>query len=470
VLKKISDGSIQKSYGYRYDAAGNRTNETIGTIVSQDTHNNLNQILSRQGGTGILPVRGQADEAVSSVTVNGSAAVVRGQNFEGSASVTPGTNTVTVAATDLNSNTTTKQYQVTISGSGSATMSYDSKGNLLNDGTKTYEWDVLNRLTAINYTGTSPLQRTEFTYNGLGQRVKIVEKSGGSVVTEKRFIWIPSSPQPTEERDASNSVTRRFYAQGEQIAGNSYYYDRDHLGSVRDLVDSTGTLRARYDYDLYGRRSANMVTVNPVEADFGYTGHYWHANSALGLAFYRFYSADLGRWLNRDPLEEGGGMNLYRYVDNSPVSLLDRLGLAPYQPYDTPAQAAANALNDILALSIKENSEYSGAINVYKDGPYKGKYYYTPADTLGDPNHSEIPQNDCGWYHTHPPGNDAAGAEEFSRQDIKEADKMGEPAYIGTPSGRMKTYQPWPLDSKGRQRQPGGGTYSSTPPGYLNNK
>jgi RHS repeat-associated protein len=327
VLKKVSDGTIQKTFGYRYDAAGNRTNETIDTIVSQDTHNNLNQLVSRQSGTGILPIRGQADESVSSVTVNGSAAVVRGQSFEGSASVTPGTNTVTVAATDLNGNTTTRQYQVTISGSGSATLSYDLKGNLVNDGTKTYEWDVLNRLVAINYTGTSPAQRTEFTYNGLGQRVKIVEKSGGSVVSEKRFIWIPGLSQPSEERDASNNATRRFYQQGEQIAGNSYYFTQDHLGSVREMTDSTGVIRARYDYDPYGRRSANLITVNPLEADFGFTHLYWHGNSGLHAAYYRFYSADQGRWISRDVIAEEDGPNLYTYVKNAPLNDIDILGL-----------------------------------------------------------------------------------------------------------------------------------------------
>lgn len=406
VLKKVSDGSIQKSYGYRYDAAGNRTNETIDTVVSQDTHNNLNQLASRQSGTGILPVRGQADEPISSVTVNGSAAAVRGQNFEGTASVTPGTNTVTVAATDLNNNTTTKQYQVTISGSGSATLSYDLKGNLLNDGTKTYEWDVLNRLTAINYTGSNPAQRTEFTYNGMGQRVKIVEKTGGSVVSEKRFIWIPSSPQPGEERDAGNNTTKRFYSQGEQIGGNSYYYDRDHLGSVRELTDSAGTLRARYDYDLYGRRSANLITSSGIESDFAYTGAYWHTAGALNLTLYRCYSANLGRWLSMDPLEEGGGLNLYAYVSNNPISFTDPLGLKP--PINivggTPEQkeAVRKALDRVLSTPrgkqlediLDSRRDPHLNINITKDddpeGTCPGKDIYI------DPNYAPIIQTSEG--------------------------------------------------------------------------
>jgi len=52
-----------------------------------------------------------------------------------------------------------------------------------------------------------------------------------------------------EERDASNNVTKRFYAQGEQIGGTSYFFTTDHLGSIREMTDSTGAIHARYDYD-----------------------------------------------------------------------------------------------------------------------------------------------------------------------------------------------------------------------------
>ena len=47
----------------------------------------------------------------------------------------------------------------------------------------------------------------------------------------------------------------------------------------------------------------------------------------MDLAVYRAYDPDLGRWLSRDPIEENGGLNLYRYVENSPTSHTDRLGL-----------------------------------------------------------------------------------------------------------------------------------------------
>ena len=42
---------------------------------------------------------------------------------------------------------------------------------------------------------------------------------------------------------------------------------------------------------------------------------------------YRFYDAGLGRWLNRDPIEERGGVNLYGFVGNDGVNRLDYLGM-----------------------------------------------------------------------------------------------------------------------------------------------
>ena len=314
--------ALLKSYSYDYDLAGNRTVEVIDTLVNGETLNNLNQLTSRQGGTGMLPIRGTANEPLFTVNVNGSPGTVGGDNsFEGRAAVTAGENVVTVEATDVNGNTTTNHYSMTVTGSGSKTLVYDPNGNLTSDGTRTFEWDPLNRLTAV----TSGTHRSEFTYNGLSQRVKIVEKENGTVTSTKQFVWITGDPQPSEERDASNNVTKRYYSQGMQVGSTNYYYTKDHLGSIRELTDSSSVVQVRYDYDPYGRRTKVTGTV---DADFGFTGHYYHQLSGLQLALYRVYDPDFGRWISRDPIGELGGMNLYGYVLDNPINLWDRLGLA----------------------------------------------------------------------------------------------------------------------------------------------
>jgi YD repeat-containing protein len=130
------------------------------------------------------------------------------------------------------------------------TLSYDDNGSLVNDGlTHTFEWDGANRLTAVNYTGTT--NRSEFTYDGLSRCVKIVEKTNGSVTSTRKFVWC--GDEKCEFRDANDAVTLMAYSQGQYVGTTKYFYFRDHLGSIREMMKSNGTLVARFDYDPWGR-------------------------------------------------------------------------------------------------------------------------------------------------------------------------------------------------------------------------
>jgi len=221
-------------------------------------------------------------------------------------------------------------FQVVVPPSAASTPTYDGNGNLTSNGAgQAYTWDARNQLMSIVYTsGTYSGTHTEFTYDGLGRRVKIVERSGtivgsGTITNTKQFVWVPG--RMAEERDASGTnVTKRFFAQGEQVAGANYYYTRDHLGSVREMVNNSGTIVARYDYDPFGRKTYVQGTMS---SDFQYAGMYLHATSVLNLTFFRAYDANSAKWLSRDPSGERGGINLYAYVANNTVNLTDILGL-----------------------------------------------------------------------------------------------------------------------------------------------
>ena len=95
-----------------------------------------------------------------------------------------------------------------------------------------------------------------------------------------------------EERDATNAVTKRFYGQGQLNGSTALFYTKDHLGSVREMTDTSGAIRARYDYDPYGRITK---VSGDLEADFGFTGFYRHQTTSLNLTLYRAYDSDLGR-------------------------------------------------------------------------------------------------------------------------------------------------------------------------------
>ena len=128
-----------------------------------------------------------------------------------------------------------------------------------------------------------------------------------------------------EQRDASGAtVTKRFFEQGVQEGGASYFYVRDHLGSVCDMTDPAGTLRARYDYDPWGRRTK---LTGDKDTDWGFTGHYEHTPSGLTLAVFRAYDSILGRWISEDPAGAIDTLNRYEYVSDEPLAGVDPLGL-----------------------------------------------------------------------------------------------------------------------------------------------
>jgi len=313
-------GATQHQYSYWYDRAGNRNTEQIDSSVVPASYNNLNQLTSL-GGNGEMIFEGTLSEPGTVAIAGGTPVPTDGSNhFRLAAPVTTGSNLLPITATDASGNATSQQIQLTVSGNGSQMLTYDLNGNLTSDGARTYEWDAVNRLTAV----TSGTHRSEFTYNGLNQRVTILEKDNGSVTSTKNLIWIPGGTQPSEERDGSNTVTKRFYVQGEQIGGASYYYTKDHLGSIREMADSSGVIHARYDYDPFGRLTKIS---GDLDSDFTYAGYYNHLASGLNLTLYRAYNADLGRWISRDPIAEDGGINLYTYTVNNPVNLSDPLGL-----------------------------------------------------------------------------------------------------------------------------------------------
>jgi RHS repeat-associated protein len=187
-----------------------------------------------------------------------------------------------------------------------------------------YQWDAEHRLISI----TSGNHRTEFTYDGLGQRVGIRQAVNEAEVSNRRLVWCDD--EIFEERTGAGAVAKRFFQQGVKVergaTAGDYYYARDHLGSIHELTDSGGNIRARYSYDPFGRRT--LLTGN-VDGDFGFAGMFRADEASLNLTKFRAYDPGIGRWLSRDLLDNAEiaeGINLFAYVRNNPVNLTDVLG------------------------------------------------------------------------------------------------------------------------------------------------
>ena len=363
LLKDTVSNAVLRDQAYRYDLAQNRITTQDGNLLATETANNLNQITAVAGG-GMMRFAGSINETAT-LTIGGNAAKVKADlSFEGYAAVANNTTTrVPIVATDLSNNVTSKYVDIAAGSVSGKSFTYDNNGNTLT-GTDTYTWDAANRLVSIAKGGNT----YSFDYDGAGRRVK--EKLNG---TEIRH-WVWDGLELCEERDNTNSVTKRFYGQGEQISGSSYYFNTDHLGSVREMSNAAGVLKARYDYDLYGARSENLVTSGAVEADFGFTGHYFHTSSGLHLAPYRAYDSSSARWLSRDPIAEEGGINLYGYVLNSPPNAIDRDGLDlliinhmghRYLGIDNPTDPAKVIIYEFYPDDSPRNGKPPGPLGVF---------------------------------------------------------------------------------------------------------
>lgn len=150
----------------------------------------------------------------------------------------------------------------------------------------------------------------------------------GAEVSNRRFVWCDN--EICEERTSAGLVSKRFFAQGVKVetgaAAGPYHYTRDHLGSIRELTDSGGNVRARYSYDPFGRRT---LLTGDIDADYGFAGMFWTPEASLNLTRFRAYDPNIGRWLSRDPLTNAEffqGTNLYAYVNNDPVNVTDPTG------------------------------------------------------------------------------------------------------------------------------------------------
>jgi RHS repeat-associated protein len=309
--------TILKRFGYTYDPAGNRTVEQIDNAPVLSVYDNMNRLSSQSPG-GTMRFAGTLNEAAT-VMIQGAPATLTSDNrFAGGAEVTSGTSQVVVKAKDYSGNERTNTYEVSQSGS-SKSFTFDANGNMTGDGTRTFEWDAENRLLAIS----QGVLRSEFTYDGLGRWVRLIEKNNGVVASDLRFLWCESSI--CEERDSAGSTTlKRFVGHGMQANGNPFFYTRDHLGSVRELLDSLQVMKARYEYDVFGK---STKVAGDTESPFQFTGHYFHAVSGLFLTYHRAYNPTSGRWISEDPIGRDSLGNTYTYARNNPVTYTDPYGL-----------------------------------------------------------------------------------------------------------------------------------------------
>jgi RHS repeat-associated protein len=363
--------------GYGYDANGNRTQLTLGQTTSAtyqyDVLNRLTQLTDTQSAattysydaTDKMASRTLPNGAAASYQYDGIDRLTRLQHVKGATTVADyqyqynaasnitqlveqaGThnysydviNRLTSAAHPNSSaesytydavgnrtsshQSTTYSYQpfnrvVTV---GSNSYSYDSNGNLTqktdSSGTWAYNWDYENRLKQI----TRPNGQTvSYKYDAMGRRIQRTLSGGGStnfIYDGQDVIKDINSDGSTVEYLNGTGIDNKLRQTSN--AGTLYFLD-DLLGSTRALTDSSGNVVESIDYDSFGNGASSLTR-------YGYTGREWDADAGLYYYRARWYDPQMGRFISEDPIGLEGGINLYAYVQNNPLSFRDPTGL-----------------------------------------------------------------------------------------------------------------------------------------------
>ena len=221
-------------------------------------------------------------------------------------------------------------------GSSTTTYLYDLNGNLLSETTgssvTSYEWDEENRLAKVTYPDGSS---EEYIYSADGLRKKKVVTNAASVSETTLFLW--DGQNVLLETDENKNLKARYTNAPDEYApmlsmqrgAVVSHYGFDTLSNARVLVDDSQSVTDSYTYSGFGQeQSSSGTTANPHRFG-GEVGYYADKLSRIYIRA-RHYQPQNGRWMSNDPIGyDGGDGNLYRYVQNNPVSDVDPRGLAP---------------------------------------------------------------------------------------------------------------------------------------------
>ena len=231
-----------------------------------------------------------------------------------------------------------KANELTAIDSSSSLVTEDAAGNMTkvpkpDDWSSAYDlkYDAWNRLVEVRDGSTVV---ATYAYDGLNRRTKKVMGS------DTRHFYYTDKWQIIEERvNASTSADRQF-VWGIRYTDDLVLRDKgtERLYVIQDyfqptaVMDTTGAVLERYGYEAFGTSRVMEPDYTPLtdsayewETRFG--AYRWDEETKMVQVRNRYLHTQLGRWVTRDLIEYGDGMNLYAYVQNIPNNFIDSTGL-----------------------------------------------------------------------------------------------------------------------------------------------
>jgi RHS repeat-associated protein len=212
----------------------------------------------------------------------------------------------------------------------------------------------------------SPESRIVLTYlnDPFGRR--IAKQINGTTV--EKYLWAGRTTLLAVYDGNDNLLQRYTYADARMpvsmtAGGATYHLLTDQVGTLRAVADTSGNIVKRIDYDSFGNIIADS---NPAfSVLFGFAGGLHDRDTGLVRFGARDYDPAIGRWTAKDPIDfAGGDTNLYAYVMNDPVNLVDPLGLEP-PPYPTSPGGTVSAHNPFATITRMNVATASGILSPY---------------------------------------------------------------------------------------------------------
>jgi RHS repeat-associated protein len=225
---------------------------------------------------------------------------------------------------------------------------YDAVGNLIQkrqaDGSSiSYQYDADNQLVLVS---TETNGKIEFRYDAFGRRTTKISDKGTT-----GFIW-DGDVLLSENKDSqlvTEYVHEGFVPLAKIKDSRIETYHTDYLGTPKEVSNDAGEIVWQGNYDEYGRVEA---TINQSEQNIRFQGQYEDDETGLFYNRFRYYDAESSRYINKDPIETEGGLNIYQYGKN-PVNWVDPFGL------ETGKDAKILAGNmEVGADGVRPSSDY----------------------------------------------------------------------------------------------------------------
>ena len=221
---------------------------------------------------------------------------------------------------------------------------YDGEGNrirrteLASGKFTEYIWDYRNRLEQVitQDSNGNILNTAGYTYDVFDRRIaKEIDSDGSGDSESERLIY--DGDHITLSFDGTGDITHRYLyganidqiLADEDAQGDILWPLTDHQGTVRDLIDSTGSIQNHITYSSFG---AITNQTNPdIDHRFSYTGREFDEETGQYYYRARYYDDSIGQFISEDPIGfTAGDENLYRYVKNNVARDIDPLGLESF--------------------------------------------------------------------------------------------------------------------------------------------